>query len=178
MREAISGDVDHNSPLQFAGIIMISLIHVEKKHVSYLQKYEYLRFVTSHRYFYFNNDYHQLLNCQGEISSRGKSMKVFLCCSAGMSTSMLVKKMREAADKKNIECTINAYSISEFEASLAENDVCLVAPQVKFQFEEFKKRAEDNGKACGLIDMMSYGMMKGDVVLDQAVSLYQSINNK
>jgi len=105
-------------------------------------------------------------------------MKIFLCCAAGMSTSMLVKKMREAAVKQNIDCSINAYSVSEFEASLAENDVCLVAPQVKFQFEEFKKRAEENGKACGLIDMMTYGMMKGDVVLDQAVNLYQSMNNK
>ncbi|PSW06964.1 PTS sugar transporter subunit IIB [Photobacterium lipolyticum] len=105
-------------------------------------------------------------------------MKIFLCCAAGMSTSMLVKKMREAADKQNIDCSINAYSVSEFEASLAENDVCLVAPQVKFQFEDFKKRAEENGKACGLIDMMTYGMMKGDVVLDQAVNLYQSMNNK
>jgi len=142
------------------------------------QKNEYFKVVSLHNNFHFNEDYYQHLNFQGKISLKGKNMKIFLCCAAGMSTSMLVKKMREAADKKDIDCTINAYSISEFEASLAENDVCLVAPQVKFQFEEFKKRAEDSGKACGLIDMMTYGMMKGDVVLDQAVNLYQSMNNK
>ena len=102
-------------------------------------------------------------------------MKIFLCCSAGMSTSMLVNKMLHAAQAKGIECTINAYSITEFEESLAENDVCLVAPQVKFKFDDFKQRAEEAGKACGLIDMMSYGMMKGDAVLEQAIELYKSI---
>lgn len=103
-------------------------------------------------------------------------MNIFLCCAAGMSTSLLVKKMREAAVEQQITCSINAYSISEFESALEENDVCLVAPQVRFQFEKFKARAEEKGKACGLIDMMTYGMMKGDVVFEQAVALYQSIN--
>lgn len=102
-------------------------------------------------------------------------MKIFLCCSAGMSTSMLVNKMQQAAKQKGIECEINAYSISEFEDRLRENDVCLVAPQVKFQFENFKHRAEEQGKACGLIEMIDYGMMKGDEILNQAIALYSSL---
>ncbi|TOG57475.1 PTS sugar transporter subunit IIB, partial [Vibrio parahaemolyticus] len=32
--------------------------------------------------------------------------KILLCCSAGMSTSMLVKKMEQAAEIKGIECKI------------------------------------------------------------------------
>ncbi|UJF18132.1 PTS sugar transporter subunit IIB [Vibrio sp. SS-MA-C1-2] len=100
-------------------------------------------------------------------------MKVFLCCSAGMSTSMLVTKMREEAEKLKLDCTINAYSISEFEACLVENDVCLVAPQVKFKYEDFKQRAEQSGKSCGLIEMMDYGMLRGDKILKQAIDLYE-----
>lgn len=103
-------------------------------------------------------------------------MKIFLCCSAGMSTSMLVKKMKDAAVEQGVECSINAYSISEFEASLADNDVCLVAPQVKFKYEEFKARAEATGKICGLIDMTHYGMLRGDLILQQAVSLFKANN--
>ncbi|MEZ9230710.1 PTS sugar transporter subunit IIB [Vibrio amylolyticus] len=102
-------------------------------------------------------------------------MKIFLCCSAGMSTSMLVSKMKNAADEKGLDCEINAYSITEFEQRLSENDVCLVAPQVKFKLDHFKQRAEEEGKACDLIDMLNYGMMKGDVILDQAVGLYKSL---
>ncbi|OAN13060.1 PTS sugar transporter subunit IIB [Photobacterium jeanii] len=101
-------------------------------------------------------------------------MKIFLCCAAGMSTSMLVNKMEQAAKDKGIECEISAHSIAEFEDCLKWSDVCLVAPQVKFKFEEFKQAAEAQGKACGLIDMMNYGMMKGDVVLEQAIALHES----
>ncbi|MGC9461512.1 PTS sugar transporter subunit IIB [Vibrio genomosp. F10] len=102
-------------------------------------------------------------------------MKIFLCCSAGMSTSILVTKMKNSAHEKGVSCEINAYSISEFEERLLENDVCLVAPQVKFRFEHFKQRANEEGKACDLIDMLNYGMMKGDVILDQAIGLYKSL---
>jgi len=101
-------------------------------------------------------------------------MKIFLCCAAGMSTSMLVNKMEHAAQEKGIECSISAHSVAEFEDCIQQNDVCLVAPQVKFKYEEFKQRANELGKGCGLIDMMNYGMLKGDVVLDQAVALYNT----
>ncbi|MEZ8826041.1 PTS sugar transporter subunit IIB [Vibrio amylolyticus] len=101
-------------------------------------------------------------------------MKIFLCCAAGMSTSMLVSKMEAAAKDKNIECDISAHSISEFDECIKWSDVCLVAPQVKFKYEEFKQVASDLGKGCGLIDMMNYGLLKGDAVLDQALSLYPS----
>ncbi|KGY11749.1 cytochrome C biogenesis protein CcmE [Vibrio tubiashii] len=101
-------------------------------------------------------------------------MKIFLCCAAGMSTSMLVSKMEHAAQEKGIECEISAHSIAEFEDCLKWSDVCLVAPQVRFKFEEFRSIAHEQGKACGLIDMMNYGMLNGDAVLDQAVALFNT----
>ena len=36
--------------------------------------------------------------------------KIVLLCASGMSTSMLVKKMQEAAKAENYECEISAYS--------------------------------------------------------------------
>ena len=38
--------------------------------------------------------------------------KIVLMCSNGMSTSLMVAKMREAAAKAGYECTINAYSLA------------------------------------------------------------------
>ena len=35
--------------------------------------------------------------------------KILLCCSAGMSTSLLVTKMEAAAKEQGVECRINAY---------------------------------------------------------------------
>ena len=40
--------------------------------------------------------------------------KILLLCSAGMSTSILVKKMKESAEKRNIEAEIEAVSTAKF----------------------------------------------------------------
>ena len=39
--------------------------------------------------------------------------KIVLLCNMGLSTSALVKKIIEEADKENYECTVNAYPASE-----------------------------------------------------------------
>ena len=39
--------------------------------------------------------------------------KIILLCAAGMSTSMLVKKMQEAAASESFECEIAAYPTAE-----------------------------------------------------------------
>ena len=38
---------------------------------------------------------------------------IVLICSAGMSTSMLVKRMQDQANEQGYEATIGAYSVSE-----------------------------------------------------------------
>jgi len=48
--------------------------------------------------------------------------KILLCCAAGMSTSMVVKKMRESASNKGIEVQIDAVGLEEFDSHLAEYD--------------------------------------------------------
>ena len=40
-------------------------------------------------------------------------MKIILVCSAGMSTSMLVKKMKASADERNLEVNIEAVAESQ-----------------------------------------------------------------
>ena len=61
---------------------------------------------------------------------------IVLCCAAGMSTSMLVQRMKDAAQKKGVEVDIKAVPVAEF-------------------------------------NMMDYGMMKGDAVLDKALKLME-----
>ncbi len=39
--------------------------------------------------------------------------KIMLCCSAGMSTSLLVKKMVDEAHKRGLEAEIKAYGVAE-----------------------------------------------------------------
>lgn len=44
--------------------------------------------------------------------------KIYLFCNAGMSTSMLVNKMKEAAKSKNINVEIEAYPVATIEKYL------------------------------------------------------------
>lgn len=72
------------------------------------------------------------------------------CCSAGMSTSMLVKKMQQAAESKGIECKIDALSVNAFEEAIQEYDVCLLGPQVRFQLKSYAKRPMNMAKTLQL----------------------------
>jgi len=96
--------------------------------------------------------------------------KILLVCAAGMSTSMLVNKMKESAVKKGIEVDINAMAASEALNVINEVDVVLLGPQVRYQL----KSIEDIAKGripVKVIDMLSYGKMDGEAVLNDALAL-------
>ncbi|WP_166369818.1 PTS sugar transporter subunit IIB [Psychromonas sp. SA13A] len=99
------------------------------------------------------------------------AIKIFLVCSAGMSTSMVVNKMKEAAIAEGIDAEIKAYSQSEFNDVVDKYDVCMIAPQISYQFDHFNSICVKKGLGCGKIEMIDYGMMKGDVILKQAIAL-------
>jgi PTS system cellobiose-specific IIB component len=98
-------------------------------------------------------------------------MKILLCCSAGMSTSLLVEKMKKAAQERQLVCDIEAIPVVEFESRIDEADVVLIGPQVKYKLPQFKKVADAKNKPLDVIDMIAYGMVNGPKVLDQALSL-------
>lgn len=97
--------------------------------------------------------------------------KILLLCSNGMSTSLMVKKMLEAAEKKGIEVEIKAVGLEMFKDNLDKYDVFLLGPQIKYRKAEFEKIAAEVGKKVEVINTIDYGMMKGDKVLDFALSL-------
>lgn len=97
--------------------------------------------------------------------------KILLLCAAGMSTSLMVKKMTEAAEKKGIEVEIKATGLEKFQENLDTYDVFLLGPQVKYKKAELEKIAATVGKKVEVINTVDYGMMRGDKVLDFALGL-------
>ena len=97
--------------------------------------------------------------------------KIFLCCAAGMTTSMDVNKMKQAAAQKGLETEIIAVAMEEFDNTLSKYDCCLLGPQIKYKFDEFKKKAEAVGKPIAVINSMDYGMMRGDKILADALAM-------
>ncbi|HIF3070781.1 TPA: PTS sugar transporter subunit IIB [Salmonella enterica] len=97
---------------------------------------------------------------------------ILLVCAAGMSTSMLVKRMQAYAESTNTEVNINAMSISEAKEKIKKNeaDVVLLGPQVRLQKKEIEDAAQGN-TPVDVIDMKLYGQMDGKSVLEKALSL-------
>ena len=98
---------------------------------------------------------------------------IMLVCSAGMSTSLLVTKMEKAAEARGIDAEIFAVSASEADSNLESKniDVMLLGPQVRFMKAQFEPKVAAKWVPLDIINMQDYGMMNGEKVLDQALSL-------
>ena len=103
-------------------------------------------------------------------------LRVMLVCSAGMSTSLLVTKMMNAAKNDGIDIEIFAVAEVEVKENIDQADVVLLAPQVRFLFNKMKQELEPKGIPLAVIDGMNYGLMKGDAVVKQALEL--TVNTK
>ncbi|BCJ93936.1 PTS sugar transporter subunit IIB [Anaerocolumna cellulosilytica] len=93
---------------------------------------------------------------------------VLLCCSNGMSTSILVKKMQAAALEKGMEAEIWAVSKVDLPAHMDKADIILLGPQIRFALNEIKNEVGES-KPVDVIDIMDYGTMNGSKVLDLAL---------
>ncbi|WP_026570666.1 MULTISPECIES: PTS sugar transporter subunit IIB [Sediminibacillus] len=100
-------------------------------------------------------------------------MNIILVCSAGMSTSMLVSKMKKAAGDRGLTANIEAVSESALKRKLDNLDVVLIGPQVRYLEKKIKSQLEPKGIKVAVIDQMAYGMIQGEKVLDQALGLYK-----
>jgi PTS system cellobiose-specific IIB component len=95
--------------------------------------------------------------------------KIILLCASGMSTSMLVKKMQEAAAAANYDCSIDAFSDTDAAAKAADADCILLGPQIRFQ--KNKIAGQVPGVPVDAIDMRMYGRMDGKGALEFARKL-------
>ncbi len=95
--------------------------------------------------------------------------KIVLFCAGGMSTSLLVNKMRESAAKLGKDYDINAYGYGSEEKYAPDADCILLGPQIRFNLDALKKKYP--GKPIAAIDMRTYGMMDGAGTLKQAMEL-------
>ena len=93
---------------------------------------------------------------------------ILLVCAAGMSTSLLVNKMKAAASEKGLEVEINALPVSECSSVIDKVDIVLLGPQVRFQKPQVD--ALVNGRIpVEVIDMRLYGTMNGKAILEQVI---------
>lgn len=99
-------------------------------------------------------------------------IRILLFCSAGMSTSMLVTKMKKAAKAKDInDVEIEALPQAQMLSHADDANVVLLGPQIKFMLPKAKKIFDPKGIPVSVINSMDYGMLNGEKVLESALKM-------
>lgn len=99
-----------------------------------------------------------------------------LICSAGMSSSLLVKRMIEASAERNIDTEVLAVAEADVHKHIQDTDAVLLAPQVRFLAKNLKKKLDPLEIPVEIIDSIDFGTMDGNKVLDQAFRMMQADN--
>ncbi|SFF26472.1 PTS system, cellobiose-specific IIB component [Phytobacter palmae] len=101
--------------------------------------------------------------------------RIVLCCSAGMSTSLVVTKMEKIAAERGLDLKIYAIAEQalrdELDSHSGEIIAVLLGPQVRFKLAENKKLTDQYAIPVDVIDSVAYGTLNGAKVLDQALNL-------
>ncbi|MFP2505650.1 MULTISPECIES: PTS sugar transporter subunit IIB [Buttiauxella] len=94
--------------------------------------------------------------------------RIYLFCSAGMSTSLLVSKMKAQAEKYEVPVIIEAWPETLAAEKGKDADLVLLGPQIAYMLPEIQKVLP--GKPVEVIDSAMYGKIDGLGVLKAAVA--------
>ena len=101
-------------------------------------------------------------------------LTITLLCSLGMSTSMLIDKMTQAAKEQGLTVDIDALPFDKADDRINRTDILLLGPQVRYLLSKFQK---DYGEKITVIEAMNfsdYGLMNGEKILNDALIKYKT----
>ena len=99
-------------------------------------------------------------------------MNIMLACNAGLSTSLVVTRMQDAAKEQGKDYKIWAVDQGEIQGEIGNFDVLLLGPQVRHILKRVKKLVGDNAPV-DIIEPSAYGLCNGAAVLRQAETLVE-----
>ncbi|CAM3597125.1 PTS transporter subunit EIIC [Erysipelothrix urinaevulpis] len=102
------------------------------------------------------------------------SKKILLCCAAGMSSSIMVKSLREEVNHLGLDFLISSVDVGRVQEYIHLVDYVLIAPQIDFEYQRIKAMAKPYDVTVMLINDNDYGHMHGKQLLFQI----QNINRK
>ncbi|WP_243342371.1 PTS cellobiose transporter subunit IIB [Anaerococcus sp. AGMB09787] len=84
--------------------------------------------------------------------------KVILICNAGMSSSLMAKKVSESLEKEGIDIKVDATTSGNSENIFTSDtyEMILVSPQIRMLYDDYKKRADETGKKIAQIPFNAY----------------------
>lgn len=98
-------------------------------------------------------------------------MKILLMCANGLSTGILMNKMKQWAAKKGEDLEVRAVPVDECAEIYKEYDVLLVGPQMAYKLKEVKEIAPDRPSA--VINPPDYAMGNVDNIMKMVNKLLE-----
>lgn len=93
-------------------------------------------------------------------------LKVGMFCFAGMSTSVLVKKMNEYAKINNLDYTIEAYAETEVSSKVKDLDIVLLGPQIKYMKSRVEEICKPYNVPVLIVSNIDFGRMDAKNVIE------------
>jgi cellobiose PTS system EIIB component len=94
-----------------------------------------------------------------------------------MSTSLLVKRMKQSAEKQGKNYQIWAIPDDIIRDHIGKADVVLVGPHIRYQLENIREMAKNKAIPVAIINTIDYGMFNGEKVLNDAEQLKREFDN-
>lgn len=101
-------------------------------------------------------------------------LTITLICNLGMSTSMIVDKMLEAAKAKGLSADIDALPFDKIDDRIKKTDILLLGPQVRYLLAKFQKEYGSTVPVIEVMNMTDYAMVRGEKILNDVLSKYEA----
>lgn len=101
-------------------------------------------------------------------------LTITLLCNLGMSTSMLIGSMTEAAKDKGLPVDINALPFDKIGDRINNTDILLLGPQVRYLLSKFQKEYAEIIPVIEVMNMSDYALVKGEKILNEALIKYKA----
>ncbi|MGL4760544.1 MAG: PTS sugar transporter subunit IIB [Sarcina sp.] len=106
-------------------------------------------------------------------------MKILFICCAGMSSSLVVKRLEDyikqlnASNDKKINLSIEAIPLDKFKDFNSDYSLILLAPQIAYKLKDFKSLVSNKNEIIpvGVVKGLDYGLLKVDNILSSALQL-------
>lgn len=100
-------------------------------------------------------------------------MKILICCSAGLSSNLLVDKMKVYIKENNLDHKVASSSISNLKRYIDECDMVLLAPQISYSYEYINNLCHIYNIPIRKIGRDEFGVLDVETILFNALTSYR-----
>lgn len=101
-------------------------------------------------------------------------MTLLLACNLGMSTSLLVEKLKTEAKSRGLDLEVDAVPFDKVILTADKTDILLLGPQVRYLVKKFRDQFGDKIPVIEAMNMSDYALLNAGKILDDALAMYDA----